>query len=432
MLAFWNETGRDGATYLAAEVVAKGGIYILFVWLATVLTVDDFGLLNVFVALLTMIAVGVGLGLPEGLVRFHFVDTDFRAVLAIAIGVPLIAAVVLFAAVLPSRDAAAGVLNIPPGLLLLALGSAPLVILRQEWLGVLRARQEPGHYFLIRLIEPLAFLAVVVSLFATGSSLGYRDSAVAYAAAIGAAAAYGFYSVALRGGLRWDTRPLKRLLLFSFPMVAHGLAMAGLTAFDQLVLQHLLGEAATGTYAFAYRFAMAMSLLVFGFGAAWGPLVLRRLQEGEEATLAPLANTAFQLLVVCAVILAWTVPAIAGWLAGERYSGALHLIPLVVYAYLWLGVYSLAVAHLYFRNRSGRLAAASGAAFLINAVLNYLTIPTWGATAAATTTVISYMLLSLFVWSALAEDRVQLPWARFAFQSVLAAPLVLSASLFFS
>ena len=109
----------------------------------------------------------------------------------------------------------------------------------------------------------------------------------------------------------------------------------------------------------------------------------------------------------------------------------MHLIPLVIYAYLWVGVYSLASAYLYFRNRSASLAAASGSAFLANAALNYLTIPMWGATAAAATTVISYMLLNVLVWRGLGAIRSDLPWQEFAFQAVLVAPLILGASLFF-
>ena len=96
MRVFWEQAGRHGATYLAAEVIAKGGVYVLFVWLATLLTVEEFGLLNVFVSLLTMAAVVVGLGLPDGLVRFNFSDTDFRIVLALTITLILAAGLLLF------------------------------------------------------------------------------------------------------------------------------------------------------------------------------------------------------------------------------------------------------------------------------------------------------------------------------------------------
>ena len=431
MRVFWEQAGRHGATYLAAEVIAKGGVYVLFVWLATLLTVDEFGLLNVFVSLLTMVAVVVGLGLPEGLVRFHFGDSDFRAVLALAITLPLAMALLLFVSIVPWNAPVAGALNVPSGLVVLALGGAPLVALRQGWLAVLRARREAGHYLLLRLLEPLLFLAAIVVLLLTVNRVTYAGTASSYLAAIGGVTIVGFASVASRVGLRWSTQPLTRMLVFSLPLVLHSLAMTGLGLFDQLVLQQILGAEVTGTYAFAYRFGMAMSLVVMGFGAAWAPLVLQRLQAGKGTTLVPLARTGFRLLLVSCIVLAWVVPPIAGLLGGTRYSGALHLIPLVVYAYLWVGVYSLASAYVYFRNRSAALAAASGAAFLANAALNYLTIPMWGATAAAATTVISYMLLNVLVWRGLGAIRSDLPWQEFAFQAVLVAPLILGASLFF-
>ena len=98
------------------------------------------------------------------------------------------------------------------------------------------------------------------------------------------------------------------MLVFSLPLVLHSLAMTGLGLFDQLVLQQILDAEVTGTYAFAYRFGMAMSLVVMGFGAAWAPLVLQRLQAGKGTTLVPLARTGFRLLLVSCIVLAWVVP----------------------------------------------------------------------------------------------------------------------------
>jgi O-antigen/teichoic acid export membrane protein len=428
---FWDQTGRDGASYLVAEAAAKGGIYIAFVWLATTLSVQDFGLLNVFVALLTIIGAGVGLGLPDGLLRFHFVETDFRAVLAQAISLPFLFGLLLLGAILPWNESLAAMLNMPGGLLVLALVAAPMVALRQSWLNLVRARREPGHYLFLRLVEPTLFLGGVCILLVLPYDLTYTGTAIAYVVGIAGAAVSGFPAVARRVGLLWSNWSPKIFIGFSLPLVAHVLAMTGLTAFDQVVLQQLLGSEITGIYAFCYRFAMAMSLLVFAVGAAWGPLVLRRLRSEEGESLAPLAKTAFRLLLISCIALAWIIPPAAAWVGGERYSDALHLIPIVVYAYLWAGVYSLFGVYLLFHNRSARLAGASGSAFLLNVLLNYITIPMWGATAAALTTVVSYILLSLLTWLALGTERSELSWKEFASQSLLAMPVVAAASLFF-
>jgi O-antigen/teichoic acid export membrane protein len=429
--AFWNAAGRDTATYFVAEGFAKGGIYILFVWLATMLSVEGFGLLNVYVSLLTMVGAVIGLGLSEGLVRFHFDAADFRGVVGGAIALPVVFAIAVVALLYPIRSASAGFLNVPEQLLITALVVAPLLALRQSWLGILRARGEAGRYLLLRFVEPLLFLAAVAFLLATAATITYSGTVTAYSLAVAGTCLIGLVAVGMSTGMRWHTHTVRRLVAFSVPLVPHALAMAGLTAFDQLILQQLLGPEVTGTYAYAYRFAMVMALVVFALGAAWGPFVLRRLQAGQRESITPLARTTFHILILLAVILAWTVPFAAGIVGGDQYTAALSLIPLVVFAYLCMGTYSLAAVFLYSRDRSTTLAAASMTAFALNVLLNYLAIPRWGAAGAAVTTIISYVVLSTIVWSALGSDRHTLPWQHYALPTAAAAPLVLGAALYF-
>ena len=47
--------------------------------------------------------------------------------------------------------------------------------------------------------------------------------------------------------------------------------MTGLATYDQIILNQLAGPAATGGYAFAYRFGMSMVILFTAFSSAWIP-----------------------------------------------------------------------------------------------------------------------------------------------------------------
>ena len=426
---FWDTVGRPGSMYFMAEALGKGGTYLLFIWLATQMTVEDFGFLNVFISLLTLLGVVVGLGLPDGVVRFHFRDHGLAPAVTAAMILPWVGAAILVLVLLPWRGIVGLVLNVPGWLPVLAAGGAALVAIRQSWLGLLRARRETGGYLVVRLLEPLLFLAFLVFLIILNFELGYRSTIAAYVTGLGIVALLGV-ARAFRGfGFEWHPPTLRPLARFSLPLVAHSFAMTGLALFDQVVLQQLFGAEGTGIYAFAYRFGMAMSLVALAFSAVWGPLALERLRDGKEDQLVPLAQQSFRALLGSAILFAWTLPWLAGFLGGERYAEATSLIPLVVYAYLWLGLYTLAAVYLVFRNRSATLALASASAFLLNVVLNYLPIPVWGPLAAAVTTTVCYLLLALIVWGAMGRDRDALPWGSFAFQSALAGPVILAPSL---
>lgn len=427
--SFWVNLGRPGSVYLLAEALGKGGTYLLFIAIATFLSVEDFGLLNVLLALMTVLGALVAMGLPDGVVRFHFEDVPQQEVFTIAALGPLAATAGLAALVLPWRSHLAGFLNVPPALILGAVIGAALVALRQVWLGVLRSRREALSFLLYRALEPGLFFIAITAWVVTGRSIAFEGAAGAYLAVLFVLASAGLVTGAVRIGVHWRPSAVRPIMAFSLPLVTHTFAMTGLALVDQLILQQLKGPDSAGEYAFAYRFGMAMSLVALALSHAWGPLALERLQRAKACDLAPLANRAFRGILASAVVLAWCLPPVAQLVAKEPYQAGVLLIPAIVYAYLWMALYTLVAVFLVFRGRTKALAAVSSAVFLLNVLLNYAAIPVWGLAAAAGSTVLCHMALAFTVWRTLRSDRQTLAWRRYALVAILTAPVILAPSL---
>jgi O-antigen/teichoic acid export membrane protein len=221
-------------------------------------------------------------------------------------------------------------------------------------------------------------------------------------------------------------------LAYAVPLVPHALAMTGLASFDQVVISQLLGLEQTGLYALAYRFGMAMFLIAFGVASAWNPLVYKELGKSERGIdLGSTAKSAFRVASLVAALLCFALPGLAVVVGGPAYASSARLIPIVVYGYLWMMLYSLAVPFLTFDNRTGTLAKSSAAAFVANAVLNYLLIPQYGVAAAALTTVVSYALLFLLVWRRL-DRSLGVPFGRLLREALAFAPVCWLAWLVYS
>lgn len=423
-MRLWRRFRTGGIDYLAGEAAGKGLTYVLFIALASQTTPVEFGHANLFIALSGILALVASLGLPDGAFRFHFQAVPPQETLGAALLGILAAAALLAAAVLPAVDPLARFLGVPPFLLRLSLAAAPAIGLRQLFLAALRARQASRPFALARTAEPL--LMLLLALPALPGPVGARPVLLAYTGAIAILAVGGMGQLAVRPGLALTTAPLPRLLAFSLPLVLHALAMLGLTSLDQIVINQLLGPAATGLYAYAYRFGMAMSLVAFALSAAWSPLVL----AGGTApvVLRRLAVRAIGVAAGATVALALALPPLAALIGGPRYQPALGLIPVIAYGYLWAALYGLWVAFLIRRDQTPALALLSGAAAAVNLAGNYLLVPRFGIAAAAWTTVGSYALLSLAVRLRLGSHAEDIPTAVLLAPVLGAGPLVALAA----
>ena len=431
LLASWRSVGRDSLIYLVGEGGGKGVTYLLLILVARFAPVEEFGAINLFIAVTGLLAVVVGLGLPDALLRFFFRELDFRRVLGTSLALILIGGGVVGLALAGFRDPISRLLHLSPSLAVLAVVGVGAMVLRSCWLTVLRAQQRSLSFALARWAEPLLMAIGIGLLLALEGSLGHLPVLRIYVAAILALAVVGLTDLWRSCGLRFGFGPARELLAFAVPLVPHALAMTGLASFDQVVISQLLGLEQTGLYALAYRFGMAMFLIAFGVASAWNPLVYRELGQSERGVgLGATAKRAFRVAILVAVLLCFALPGLAVVVGGPAFAPSARLIPIVVYGYLWMMLYSLAVPFLTFDNRTGTLARSSAAAFAVNAALNYLLIPQYGVTAAALTTVASYVLLFLLVWRRL-DRSGGVPFGRLLQEALAFAPVCWLAWLIF-
>lgn len=425
----WRSFGRHGVTYSAGEGVSKGLVYLFLILLAGVLPQRDFAYVNLYLTILGFLTTPFALGLPGALLRFFFTDRP-PAVLGTAGALIVGGSLGLGIASLSLVPPAAALLDLPPLLIVLAITGAAANALRQGWLAALRAQQRSTLFAVSQLGEPLLLFAGVAVLYALRPPLGYVEVAVPYLATFLLIAAAGWFYLGRAPGLRAEPRLVRPLLALGLPLVPHAFAASGLATFDQLVVQQLLGPDATAVYAFGYRCGMALYVLVLGFSAAWGPLLFAHLSgQAPRDDLQRIARTYVNFLVLGSVLLTAVLMLVAGWIGGADYRASLPLIPLVVYGYLWFALYTLASAFLIHAGRTGTVAACSGTAFAVNALLNYLLVPSGGLAAAALVTVLSYTLLFTLVTVALRRRPPEVRFAPLASRVAGAAILFLATWL---
>jgi O-antigen/teichoic acid export membrane protein len=206
--------------------------------------------------------------------------------------------------------------------------------------------------------------------------------------------------------LAWSARLYKALLAFGLPYIPAGLATMMIQVIDRPILEALSGKAAVGIYQANYRLGIFMMLIVSMYDFAWRPFFLSHAGDPDAKQLFARIMTYFVLLMTSVFLvlsfflgefvrlpLFWGHPLIA-----SPYWGGLSIVPVVLLAYLFLGVYNNLVAGIYIEKKTQRLPAITFVGAAINIVANYLLIPSFGIMGAAVATLLSYLTMALVLY----------------------------------
>jgi O-antigen/teichoic acid export membrane protein len=203
----------------------------------------------------------------------------------------------------------------------------------------------------------------------------------------------------------FDKHLWRNLLRFGLPLVPAGIGAMMVQVIDRPILQHYAGEAAVGIYQANYKLGIFMVLVVTMFDYAWRPFFLERKDRADAPRLFAQVLTYFT--------------AAAGWIAlalslfigdivqleimGARlihpdYWGGLSIVPIVLCAYVFHGMYINFIAQVTIAKRTDLLVWVTLLGAAVNIGMNLWLIPQNGISGAAWATFAAYaaMALALF------------------------------------
>lgn len=197
----------------------------------------------------------------------------------------------------------------------------------------------------------------------------------------------------------------RNLLSFAAPMIPAGLAATAVQLIDRPILQALTDSATVGLYQANYKLGIFMMMVVNMFDAAWRPFYLQKGRQPDGKTLIARVLTYFTvgasgIFLTVSFFISEIVkfPLFMGRsLIHPSYWGGLHIVPIILLAYLFNGIYVNMLAPVVLAKRTGMIALAAGAGALINILSNILLIPHWGIQGAALSTLFSYLSGASFV-----------------------------------
>lgn len=404
-----NRLARGLRALLAADlarVVLRTAVIVLLS--RYLLTPGEYGLLFLAMSVLGISFLFSVFGLPAAVARYvtEYVETDpgqVKHIVRFGLTCGLVSITVVCLTLVAVRGWIARLFGEPQLAPLLLIGAGFLAArsLEKYLHALFQAFNAVQWSGLVKTVDSLVQVVLVVGLVLVGFEIVGAIVAFVVAACLGAVVGFGvllrrYYdkhepAASMEPGLK------SRILRYSVPLTAGGLANSLDQRADILLVGYILNPVAAGYYTLAKQISESVSTPATSLGFTVSPQLGSYQANDNVSRAADLYETAFVHVV------AVYVPAAAGMILvarpaittvfGDAYLGAVPAVQV-------FGVYTLLLAldqitndGLDYLGRARVRAAAKGVTSVANVALNVLLIPVYGVVGATVATVVTYAVL---------------------------------------
>lgn len=408
----------DTLVYGVSTVLGRFLTFLLTPLYTNYLSKEEIGDVTALYAMIAFVNIVYSLGMEPAFMRFweRTDDERNRRVYSIAVAtVFAIGCVVTGLTVLAAAPIAASpLLQLgSDGAWLVALAS--LIPLLDAIVLIpfarLRMQQRPRTFALLRLVSIVMTVALNV-LFVV--LMRWRIEGVILAGILGSATTLLFFVPHYRGVLstlrhQWSacTSLLREMLRFGLPTVPSNFSSIMVQVADRPIMMLLMGSAAVGVYQTNFRLAIPMMMFVTVFEYAWKPFYLNHRDDEDAPALFARVMTLFT--AVCGAIFLITslamphivaLPFVGGRFVNEAYWSGLSIVPIVLFAYYFNGVFINMAAGFHITKRTSWFPLATGVAAAISVGATFLLVPFFGMEGAAWAKVASYLASAAILYVA--------------------------------
>ncbi|MBX7046445.1 MAG: oligosaccharide flippase family protein [Ignavibacteria bacterium] len=208
---------------------------------------------------------------------------------------------------------------------------------------------------------------------------------------------------------------MKDSLRYGIPLSLHNLGAWAADLASRLILNSMVGIAATGEFGAGATLGMIVSLIQDSFNRAFAPYLFEQLKNPTLGIKKSLVKKTYLYYIVIFIVAA--IVGIAGSLAastilGEKYKNSQQFIIWISFAYAFTGLYKMHVNYIFYEKKSKLLMLITLISGAVNILLCFWLIETNGAIGAAQAFLLSNAV-SYAVTFYIANRLVPMPWNVF-------------------
>ncbi|MCD7785692.1 MAG: oligosaccharide flippase family protein [Oscillospiraceae bacterium] len=395
-----NKEIKAGLGYTVGNILIKGISFLTLPIFSRLLSTEEFGIYNTYLAYENILAIFLGLGMYSSIKNanqdFPSQTKKYVSTLLWLTVIPLAISLILVALF---HIGITGFTGLSTSLLLLLVfqsyGSAMLSVSNARLALNYEYKKYMGFAGFNTIVNVVLSIVLILTIYSEQREYGRIVGSAIPLILIGA---YVFITEEKRGNFKFDKKFAKYAIAIGFPLIWHYLSQQIQGQFDRIAITNIVGASATGIYSFAYNIANILKVIFYSTENVWTIWFFKKMAEGKYKDIRNVSKK-YTLLIagiaICMLVFSKEVIMIMG--DKEYWEGATIFIPLLISEYL-VHLYTIPVGIEYYYKKTNYIAAMTVLAAIVNVSLNYALIPVFGYVAAAFTTMVSYAVQFISHW----------------------------------
>lgn len=418
-----NPLVRDTFIYTVTDSIGKGIAFLLLPLISFYVTPDELGIATNFSVLTQIVSLLAGMAIVNSLPYFYYEQTNEqnRKLVSSLVFICLTLCFSLLLLVILLSPIVNKYLKLDIGLQIYAIVCVACTLIGSVSFQLLRLQEKSKQFASIQIVQILIHCILVV-VFVVAFKWGGRGKIYADTGAVILLLLFHLRLMYRQGylSIQVEKKYCIKLLKFGLPLLPHSLSFWLKGGMDKIfITQYGGGLYSNGLYSMALTLTSIYTLFSHGFFRAYNPSLQKRLskmtrenQQKEKIKIVRityLCITLFFFLALLTIAVSW---AILNYIVDDKYKEAFVFMPWLVAGLFVNAIYSFAIEFIYKQKKTIVLGIITFIGSLIQMVLSYLFVKTYGVLGAAYSALVGYVLISIaiFIYS---RKVYPMPWFSF-------------------
>lgn len=406
---------KNSVIYLGSSVLNKSIPFLLLPVMTKYLSQQEYGVLSIYMILITFGGAVIGMNINMNISKNFFKVSKDE--LAIYIGNILIILFLSFGAfffitfiIISFVDTVFSItkiwlLFIPIICLMMMINNINTTVLRNEG--------RPYIYGVFEISNTIIKMSVTVLLLVS-YNYGWHSQVVGLMAAYFILCIVDIVYLYKRNYINFTIEKSKiiSILKLSIPLIPHVLGGVIIAMSDRFFIEHMVSLEAVGLYSVGYMFGMVVMLFTDAFIKSWSPWFYKNLSspiDNNKQKIVKYTYLYMLLIFMMVVFISALGEYIFPYFVDEKFYSAKEFILWIAIGFGLRGVYQIFFSYLIYIDKTHFLAISTLITVVINLLMNYFLIESYGTIGAAYATIIAWVVsASLVFWYQ--NKNYDMPW----------------------